>query len=782
MINGLQVSSPIDRRFFGIQIQEIPNMRPLGFGTLRVGTTWRQLEAQKGRFDFREVDAYVAFAQQEKLDVIMQLGQPPNWATGGISSSPYGDLFNSIPPHNIQDWRYYVAALGQRYKGKILYYEVWNEPNLSGFYSGTLAKLVELTMEAYKVLKAIDPQIQIISPTYTTVDGVAGMGDFLRAGGKDWIDIVGIHLYSYPKPPEAMLDLARKYRQVITQAGAGGLPVWNTESSWNSFYYKGVLYGSDENDYSVQMPDDLAISYIHRMFLCNWIAGMERAVFYGMDQPWSRIRLLDLNRLPNVAVTGQSYQRMVEWLTGASMHQYTFSTQGIHTLSLTYADGRSGYILWMDDDRTAQLSLPPELAMSQMQTADGKQVPAAQTITVTSMPLYLKSYDDHRALPEIFPQSKTRTELLYNGDFSLRLSDASFPVGWDTGGLSVSKYMGADAPANQSTLTLTPSVQFQQMVQRLRKPLAKGDLYTMSITYKLPTAPVAGKWTMGLDVGAMGTPLHDQAFLELPVQDTFQTREVTFYYALEDPDPSPDLRLSIVNMAPTGTKQPLYISRISLTQISDRGHVLPHTTNILYSPVLPASGSYSTHDQIYFTDAKLIATEGLGWVCLSSGTFGALSGVTGTLTNGSYVLTVNKANSLRVGDYVKVGNDAQVYLIAYQESPTRYELGSTARTTQQNQTVSYVPPVFLPLAKPVQPVLPAPAALTATRSPFVYKNAQVYPVDVLVAKGAVSLIEWSRNGSTWYDTGQTGGIISLSAGDSLRITYTSAPRLTVVPR
>lgn len=782
MKNNILVTSPIDRSFFGIQIQDVRNMRPLGFGTMRVGTTWRQIEREKGKFTFGEIDQYVAFAQQQNLDVIMQLGQPPNWATGGISSSPYGNLFNSIPPYNIQDWRNYVTALGQRYKGKIRYYEVWNEPNLSGFYSGSLAKLVELTMEANKVLKAIDPQIQIISPTYTTENGVAGMGDFLRAGGKNWIDIVGIHLYGYPKPPEDMLTLANQYRQVVTQAGAGHLPVWNTESSWNSYYYKGVLYGSDENDYSIQMPDDLAISYIHRMFLCNWIAGMERAVFYGMDQPWSRIRLLDLKNLPNVAVTGQAYQRIVDWLTGASMHQYSFSSKGLHTISLLYADGRSGYVLWTDDDRTATIQLSPELALSQMQTADGKQVPATETVTITSMPLYLKKYDDHLTLPEIVPNSETQTELLYNGDFSMRMSDNSFPLGWSTGNLSVSKYAGADAPPNQTTITLTPAAQYDQMVQRLRKPLAKGSLYKMSITYKLPSSPITGKWTMGLDVSAMGTPLIAKAFMPLPAQDAFQTREITFYYGYEDPDPSPDLRISIVNMAPTGQKQPLYITRISLTKISESGNIDPHTYNLIYSPVKPMSGSFSVHDQIHFTDANLIATEGMGWVCVSSGTYGTLSGVSGTLTSGSHILVVSRANSLRVGDYVKVGNDTNVYLVSYQQNGTRYELGSVARSSQQNQSVSYVPPVFIPLAKTAQAALPAPATQTAGRSPYVYQNTQSYPVDIMVAKGNVSLLEWSRNGTTWYNTGLTRGMVTLSAGDRIRITYSSAPQITVVPR
>lgn len=122
---------------------------------------------------------------------------------------------------------------------------------------------------------------------------------------------------------------------------------------------------------------------------------MKRAVFSGMDQPSSRIRLLDLNNLPNVTAIGQAYQRMVDLLTGAVMQHYSFSPKGIHTLSLLYGDGHSGYILWTDDDRTVSLPLSPELVLSQKQTADGKQVPTAETVTITPMPLYLKIYNGH---------------------------------------------------------------------------------------------------------------------------------------------------------------------------------------------------------------------------------------------------------------------------------------------------------------------------------------------------------------------------------------------------
>jgi len=73
----------------------------------------------------------------------------------------------------------------------------------------------------------------------------------------------------------------------------------------------------------------------------------------------------------------------------------------------------------------------------------------------------------------------------------------------------------------------------------------------------------------------------------------------------------------------------------------------------------------------------------------------------------------------------------------------------------------------------------AESSVTAGPSPFNY----VAPRGgfVIVQGGSVSHISFSRNQTTFYNTGQTTGVFPLSKGDSLSITYSSAPALTFVP-
>ncbi len=42
----------------------------------------------------------------------------------------YEDLGDFGPPAKFKDFADFVVALAQRYKGRIRYYQIWNEPNI----------------------------------------------------------------------------------------------------------------------------------------------------------------------------------------------------------------------------------------------------------------------------------------------------------------------------------------------------------------------------------------------------------------------------------------------------------------------------------------------------------------------------------------------------------------------------------------------------------------------------------------------------------------------------
>lgn len=73
-----------------------------------------------------------------------------------------------------------------------------------------------------------------------------------------------------------------------------------------------------------------------------------------------------------------------------------------------------------------------------------------------------------------------------------------------------------------------------------------------------------------------------------------------------------------------------------------------------------------------------------------------------------------------------------------------------------------------------------PSPVTAGTSPYTYKAAQ--GGTLIVQGGTVSMVSFSRDGVTNFNTGQTQGMFPLSQGDVLIITYSGTPNFTFVPR
>lgn len=70
-------------------------------------------------------------------------------------------------------------------------------------------------------------------------------------------------------------------------------------------------------------------------------------------------------------------------------------------------------------------------------------------------------------------------------------------------------------------------------------------------------------------------------------------------------------------------------------------------------------------------------------------------------------------------------------------------------------------------------------AVTLTGSPFTFSA----PVrgSLIVSGGTVSLILFSRDGSTFYNVGATAGMFPVNAADRLEVSYSVDPVVTFVP-
>ena len=77
------------------------------------------------RSAWEKYDHIVDLAEKYDLGIIARLSNPPAW-----SRAAGNDLGSLAPPDDYADYGDFVYAVVSRYKGRIQYYQIWNEPNI----------------------------------------------------------------------------------------------------------------------------------------------------------------------------------------------------------------------------------------------------------------------------------------------------------------------------------------------------------------------------------------------------------------------------------------------------------------------------------------------------------------------------------------------------------------------------------------------------------------------------------------------------------------------------
>jgi hypothetical protein len=128
-------------------------------GWVRVGLYWQEIEPVPGQDTFDAYDALLAQARANDLNVLAILAYSAQWCT----TAPTDPTWNPThyPPLDLSMWRGYVAAVVERYKDRIHHWEVWNEPDLPQFWSGSFG-LLDSNLSprpAYASLAQLAPEV-----------------------------------------------------------------------------------------------------------------------------------------------------------------------------------------------------------------------------------------------------------------------------------------------------------------------------------------------------------------------------------------------------------------------------------------------------------------------------------------------------------------------------------------------------------------------------------------------------------------------------------------------
>jgi xylan 1,4-beta-xylosidase len=197
---------------------------------------------------YREVggEPVLDFAGVSRLyDRVLDLGLRPIVEIGfmphDLAADPsrtvfaYGAIVS--PPRDWNRWsllvRELVAHLVERYGREEVRrwaFEVWNEPNLEVFWSGTRDEYLRLYGMTAAAVKAVDPGLRVGGPASAAAKWVDELLSHCRERDVA-IDFVSTHTYG-----NAPLDL----RPIAARHGRSGLPAWWTEWGAHAAHFSDV--------------------------------------------------------------------------------------------------------------------------------------------------------------------------------------------------------------------------------------------------------------------------------------------------------------------------------------------------------------------------------------------------------------------------------------------------------------------------------------------------------------------------------------------------------------
>lgn len=317
---------------------------PAGSIRLSCYPGWSQVSPTRNEYDWQTFDRIVSQAEDWGFtDIVFVFCSTPQWA-GEPLTSPDEAVFgpgSAQAPADMQYFADFVAAVVERYRGRISGYEVWNEPASPQFFTGTADQMATMTQVVHDAVAEWDPAAYVLSAGVQThaeslyTPFVSRYLAGLRARG--WpVDGFSAHFYpGAPGTPDQRLKQIRRLQQDLTAAQAPAeLPLWDTEVN----YDLGGAGGAPDGRISGRR----AAAWVTQTYLDAWRAGVRRTYWYTWTEDY--YALLGIQMRPGDAAT-TALQLLGSWVVSTRFTGCR-DRDGAVDCGFTRPDGTSFRILW----------------------------------------------------------------------------------------------------------------------------------------------------------------------------------------------------------------------------------------------------------------------------------------------------------------------------------------------------------------------------------------------------------------------------------------------------
>ncbi len=210
-----------------------------GANWVRIDFLWSLVEPARGSFQWGTYDDVVEGALGRGMHLYATISDTPAWATDGAAGRGV--------PRDRADWYDFCFRAASRYRGRIDFWGMWNEPNDSRFWAGGRDDYIDgILKTGGQAIHAASSTARVCGPELANLqsaDWDKWLRDVLRRAGGD-LDVVTHHVYPNGTSARSVidtLDRGSRYpwdppsvRKVLQDNGWAGRPFWLTETGCGS--------------------------------------------------------------------------------------------------------------------------------------------------------------------------------------------------------------------------------------------------------------------------------------------------------------------------------------------------------------------------------------------------------------------------------------------------------------------------------------------------------------------------------------------------------------------
>lgn len=246
------------------QPHDLDMIAEAGFKLIRMDLTWAVIEQDKGIYEFEKLgyDSLTEGCSKRGIRILYILNYGNTLYEKGRSIRTQAGR---------EAFAHFAEAAAERYSGRGILWEIWNEPNIKHFWDSQpsaedYCKLVEMT--APRIKKA-DPNGLVVAGATSQIP-FEWLEDCFKRGLLQWIDVLSVHPYR-SQPPETVVADYAELRRLIARylPGEKQMPIISGEWGYSNLNWD-----------QTRLSEQKQAEYLARMFLTNLHLGIDVSIWY----------------------------------------------------------------------------------------------------------------------------------------------------------------------------------------------------------------------------------------------------------------------------------------------------------------------------------------------------------------------------------------------------------------------------------------------------------------------------------------------------------------------